>query len=105
MHNIYYPGLSGERSLPFGLLVVVPCFPLKTGHQNDWIPRLVCFFIVYIYHIDNFATVRLIHGLVKSCAKLKKILETFSTSPTFKQNVGKQERNIFKVGHIVVIIS
>ena len=23
MHNIYYPGLSGERSLPFGLLVLI----------------------------------------------------------------------------------
>ena len=25
MHNIYYLGLSGERSLPFGLLVLVLC--------------------------------------------------------------------------------
>ena len=24
MHNIYYLGLSGERSLPFGLLVACP---------------------------------------------------------------------------------
>ena len=26
MHNIYYLGLSGERSLPFGLLVVISHF-------------------------------------------------------------------------------
>ena len=27
MHNNYYLGLSGERSLPFGLLVLnIPCF-------------------------------------------------------------------------------
>ena len=36
MHNIYYLGLSGERSLPFGLLVVI----------SHFVFLFVCFFFL-----------------------------------------------------------
>ena len=40
MHNIYYLGISGERSLPFGLLVLIKGHnakidATKTNHQID----------------------------------------------------------------------
>ena len=34
MHNIYYLGLSGERSLPFGLLVSLLCTLIECSNRS-----------------------------------------------------------------------
>ena len=40
MHNIYYQGLSGERSLPFGLLVSKMFYQIKMQAATNWSSHL-----------------------------------------------------------------
>ena len=52
MHSIYYLGLSGERSLPFGLLVMPPTLKKWGGILVSACPYVCMYVRTYVFMFE-----------------------------------------------------